>query len=65
MISLSLTLLLLVLNFLSPMWDSLTGRILYNLLIVVSAPMVCCRYWVLSLFLWACMMMASFRKLAK
>ena len=65
MTSLSLTLLLLILNFLSLQWKVTAGRIVYELLILVSAPMICSQYWVLSLFLWACMLMASFKKLAK
>ena len=63
--SLSLTVVLLILNFLSVRWSASAGRLLYELLVLVSAPMMCCQYWVLSLFLWACMLMASFKKLAK
>ncbi len=65
LLSLALTLILLVLNFLSVSWSASAGNALYELLILVSAPMVCSQYWILSLFLWACMLMASFRKLAK
>ena len=63
--SLGLTLLLLILNFLSLQWNVTAGKILYEILIFVSAPMVCCQYWVLSLFLWACLLTASFKKIRK
>ncbi len=63
--SLGLTLLLLILNFLSVHWSAAAGSALYEILVLVSAPMVCSQYWALSLFLWACMLMASFKKPAK
>lgn len=34
------------------------GNILHIVLVIVSAPMVCGGVWVLSLFLWACLMFA-------
>lgn len=58
-LSLGLSLLLLVLNFLSitaPQW---LGDLLYGLLVIVSTPMVCSRFWVGSLFLWACILTVS------
>lgn len=60
--SLGLTLLLLILNFLSVNWSAAVGSAFYEILVLVSAPMVCSQYWALSLFLWACMLMASFKK---
>ena len=51
--SLGLTLLALVGNFLSVFCSELAGDILYILLLAVSAPMLCCPYWALSLLLWA------------
>lgn len=60
--SLTLTLLLLVLNFMSLRWNSVVGDRLFELLSLVSAPMLCCQYWVLSLFLWACLLVASFKR---
>lgn len=39
-----------------------TGQVLHDLLNLVSAPMFCAQYWVLSLFLWACLFSASFMK---
>ena len=35
---------------------------LHELLILVSSPMFCAQYWVLSLFCWACLLSASFVK---
>ncbi len=64
-LSLTLTLVLLILNFLSVSWSRAAGKVLYELLVLVSAPMVCSQHWVLSLFLWACMLMASLKKLAR
>ena len=63
-LSLSLTLVLLVLNFLSALGSRLIGDIVYYILVIVSSPMILCGYWALSLFLWACLLMVS-RKLLK
>lgn len=62
-LSLGLTLLLLILNFLSALRSELLGNILYGILIVVSSPMACSGYWALSLFLWACLLMVSLKQL--
>jgi len=59
LISLSVTLVLLVLNFLSGHATAAVGDFLYGLLVMLSAPMVCSQYWFLSLFLWACLLMTS------
>ena len=64
-LSLCLTLVLLVLNFLSALRSETLGDILYNILTIVSSPMVCSGYWVLSLFLWACLLMVSLKGLRK
>ncbi|MGN0977293.1 MAG: hypothetical protein ACI4PH_04485 [Faecousia sp.] len=63
--SLGLTLALLVLNFLSALRSETLGDILYSILTIVSSPMVCSGYWVLSLFLWACLLMVSLKGLRK
>ncbi len=63
--SLLLTLIFLVLNFMSVRFSQLAGNVLHTLLVAVSVPMVCCGYWVLSLFLWACLLMGSYLKLKK
>ena len=59
------TLVLLVLNFLSVLGSRALGDILYYVLTIISAPMVCSGYWMLSLFLWACLMFAAQAKLKK
>ena len=63
--SLVLTVVLILANFLSLMAPEAVGNILYGVLVIVSSPMVCSGYWVLSLFCWACLLMASLRCLNK
>ena len=58
-LSLGLTALLLILNFLTAFRSEVLGNILHAVLVVVSSPMICSGYWVLSLFLWACLLTAS------
>ena len=58
-VSLGLTLICLVLNVWSVALAEIDGQILYVLLGLLSAPMFCSRIWLLSLFLWACLLMAS------
>ena len=55
--SLVLTIGLIIANFLSLRASEAVGTALYILLCIVSAPMVCSHYWILSLFLWACLML--------
>lgn len=64
-LSLLLTLVLLVLNFLTAVGSPTLGTVLYYILVIVSSPMVCSGYWVLSLFLWACLLMVSMKDLRK
>ena len=63
MVSLGLTLLVLVLTFLSAAAKAAAalGQLLQVLLIFVSAPMVCSQVWVLSLFCWACLLMVTLK----
>lgn len=58
-VSLGLTLALLVANVFSVLGSEVLGTVLYELLIFASVPMVCSRHWVLSLFLWACLLFAT------
>lgn len=51
--SLVLTLALLIANMCSALYPPQVGKVLYELLALVSAPMLCAQYWLLSLFLWA------------
>ena len=62
-LSLGLTLVLLIANLLSVTASEAAGTALYRLLVIVSAPMVCSGYWALSLFLWACLLVAGLRLL--
>ena len=64
-LSLGLTVVLLILNFLSIGWHEALGDILYVMLVIVSAPMISGQFWVMSLFFWACLLMMSFTKLKK
>ena len=57
--SLGLTLVLLVVNFLSVGGSAQLGRILNSFLILVSAPMLISFNWAVSLFLWACLLMVT------
>ena len=54
--SLALTLIMLVLNFVSVYASAAVGLWLYVILTLVSAPMTCLQYWAVSLFLWACLL---------
>ena len=57
--SLGLTLVLLVVNFLSVMGSSRLGTVLDALLTILTAPMVACGYWALSIFLWAFLFLSA------
>ena len=54
-----LTALLLVVNFLTAVRSEALGNAVHAILVVVSSPMVCSGHWAMSLFLWACLLMAS------
>lgn len=56
---LALTLLFLILTFLSVNFSQQTGLVLGVLLTMFSAPMVCSQVWVVPLFLWATLMMLT------
>ena len=64
-ISLGLTMVLLILNFLTVLSSEALGLILHYVLIIVSCPMICSGHWAMSLFLWACLLTASLRQLKK
>jgi len=59
-LSLGLTFLVLILNVLSAAWSDAAGEFLNQLLILVSVPMATCGNWLVSLFLWACLLFATF-----
>jgi hypothetical protein len=64
-LSLGLTLVLLVLNFLTALRSELLGSVLHYMLVMVSSPMICSGHWAMSLFLWACLFTASVRQLKR
>jgi len=63
--SLGLTALVLILNFLTALGSETLGLILHYVLTIVSSPMICSGHWALSLFLWACLLVASLRQLKR
>ena len=65
LISLGLTVMMLGLNFLSVGFTAMGGKFVYWLLILVSSPMVCGQIWVISLFLWGCLLSASWQEIFK
>ena len=64
-LSLAATLVLLVANVLSVTASEAVGTWLHYLLAVVSAPMICSGHWAMSLFLWACLLVAGMGILRK
>lgn len=61
-VSLSVTVLLIILNVMSVNFSAEAGLWLYVLLVMFSAPMACCQYGALSLFLWACLLFFTVQK---
>ena len=60
--SLLLTLIFLMIFLVTGSNGHASADVFYEVLILVSSPMVCSQYWFLSLFLWACLLSASFLK---
>ena len=60
-----LTVLLIIGNIASVNDSILVGNILYCLLVTVSSPMICGRYWVIALFGWAYLLFDSMNQLKK
>ena len=65
LLSLGLTLAGILLNFLSVNGSAALGTVAYWFLILISTPMVCAQVSLISLFLWACLLMASIACLGK
>ena len=65
LISLGLTLVTILLNFLSFQASESWGLVLYWLLILVSTPMICSQVWVVGLFGWAMLLFTSLTYLKK
>lgn len=61
--SLGLTLIGIVLGIVTASAASWVGNAVHVFLTIVSAPMMLCGYWALSLFLWACLFVATVKKL--
>lgn len=59
LVSLGLTFALLVTSFLTVLASETLGNILHVVLLMVSVPMISSGYWVVSLFLWACLLMST------
>ena len=57
--SLALTMIVFCANIVAVAASSQLGSFLHDLLNLVSAPMFCAQYWVLSLFAWGCLLSAS------
>lgn len=60
--SLISTVVVLMLNFFAVTASREVGLVLYWLLILVSAPMICSKVWILPLFGWACLLMVCLDK---
>ena len=58
-VSLSLTVVLLVISFVCSQASGWMALILNSLLILLSAPLLIAPFWAASLFLWACLLMAT------
>ena len=58
-VSLVATLVMLIANVLSVGASEAVGLAFHYILAVVSTPMFCVRYWIVSLFLWACLLMGT------
>ena len=52
-------------NILSVTSTLLVGRVVYYILILVTAPMICGQSWILSIFLWALLLTISWKHLRK
>ena len=61
-VSLGLTLVMLIANIASVNASQTTGTVLFYILNFVSVPMLCSRHYVLSLFLWACILVCTLPK---
>ena len=64
-LSLGLTLVLLIFNFFTAFSSEALGQVLHYVLTIVSSPMICSGHWATSLFLWACLLVASGKQLKR
>ena len=63
--SLGVTAVLIGLNVASLGASEAMGNLLHVLLVILSSPMVCGGNWLISLFLWACLLIASGKELKR
>ena len=63
--SLGLTALMLMANFATVAASETVGDMLYVMLVILSTPMICAGRWLVSLFLWACLLVASHKEIKK
>ena len=61
-LSLLLSCIAILLNLLSITGSQALGNVMHILLLLVCVPMATCSNWLLSLFLWACLFIATFLK---
>ena len=61
--SLGLTVVMIGLNFASLGASETVGLLLHGALSVLSSPMLCGGNWLVSLFLWACLLIAAAKKM--
>ena len=61
-LSLSLTLVALIVNIAAVNASETLSVVLHQVLIFASVPMICCGYYALSMFLWACLLFATLPK---
>ena len=61
--SLGLTAVMIGLNFASLHASEAVGNLLHGALSVLSSPMLCGGNWLVSLFLWACLLIAAAKKM--
>ena len=60
-----LTLVLICFNFLSVTSSPAMGNLMYRLLVIISSPMICGQYWIMSLFGWAYLLFDAIHALRK
>ena len=53
------------LNIMSANWSVTAGRVLYYLLVVFSAPILCGQFFVVGIYLWGCLLWACILMLRK
>jgi hypothetical protein len=63
--ALALSVAMILLNFVSVLLSKDWGTVLYYMMVVLASPLVCGQYWVLTLFLWACLMFYAISLLKK